>query len=44
MNTKVLSRQLGVKTFVDEKGNPVKKVAKVYGSEEMAALPKGEIK
>ncbi len=44
MNTKVLSRQLAVKTFVDEKGNPVKKVAKVYGSEEMAALPKGEIK
>jgi branched-chain amino acid transport system substrate-binding protein len=42
--TKVLSRQLSVKTFVDQQGNPVPTVVKVYSLEEMEALPKGEIK
>lgn len=42
--TKVLSRQLAVKTFVEQQGSPVIKVVKVYSMEEMAALPHGEMK
>jgi ABC-type branched-subunit amino acid transport system substrate-binding protein len=41
--TQVLSRQLAVKTWIEEGGKPVLVMKKIYGMEEEAALPKGDI-
>jgi branched-chain amino acid transport system substrate-binding protein len=42
--TQILSRQLAVKTWKEQGGKPVIVTLKVYSSEEMAALPSGELK